>query len=130
MHPKTVLIVEDDTETREALENLIRGALGYRVLEAHTGKEGVEVALRHHPDLILLDFLMPEMDGLTALNRLRDDPWGQSARVIILTSLDPGRQRMIDSVLKHKPLYYLLKSEAELPHVVEKVKEVLESPTA
>ena len=84
---KTILIVEDDTELREALKN----ALTYEkfsVLTADNGETGLGVALNKHPDLILLDVIMPRMDGLETLKRLREDAWGKKAPVIIMTVLD------------------------------------------
>ena len=60
--PKTVLIVEDDEDTRTVYADALRER-GYRVLTATQGAEGVHLARRHRPDLILLDIRMPVMDG-------------------------------------------------------------------
>ena len=83
--PKTILIVEDDDDARE----ISREALlekGYQVLTARQGAEGVHMARKHRPDLILMDIRMPVMDGWQASQYLKADPavshipiWGISA---------------------------------------------------
>jgi CheY-like chemotaxis protein len=68
----TILIVEDFDDTRLMMKMwLVRH--GYRVLEAETGEEGVEMAQRERPDLIIMDMMMPGMNGLDATQRIRQD---------------------------------------------------------
>lgn len=71
--PKTILIVEDDEDTRSIYATALTGR-GYRVLVATQGAEGVHLARRHHPDLILLDIRMPILNGWGAARYLRADP--------------------------------------------------------
>lgn len=71
--PKTVLIVEDDSDTREIYLTALTER-GYDVLIATHGAEGVHIARKHHPDLILLDIRMPVMDGWQAVCYLRSFP--------------------------------------------------------
>jgi DNA-binding response OmpR family regulator len=66
----TVLVVEDDAPIRRGLVDALRFA-GYALLEAQNGAQGLELALRTQPDLILLDVAMPEMDGFEVLQRVR-----------------------------------------------------------
>lgn len=70
---KTVLIVEDDEETRKIYRDSLE-EYGYRVLTASQGAEGVALARRSKPDLILLDVRMPIMDGRRAMQYLKSDP--------------------------------------------------------
>ena len=70
--PKTVLIVEDDEDTRTVYADALRER-GYRVLTATQGAEGVHLARRHRPDLILLDIRMPVMDGWEAARYIKSD---------------------------------------------------------
>lgn len=71
----TILIVEDDVPELNALRDKFTHE-GFSILEAKNGEEGLATALREHPDLILLDIIMPVMDGMTMLVNLRKDPWG------------------------------------------------------
>lgn len=83
----TVLIIDDDTVARllarEALEQS-----GWSVEEAENGRLGVESFIQHHPDLVLLDIMMPEMDGFAACAELRRLPEGRHTPVLIMTGLE------------------------------------------
>lgn len=94
-------------------------------LTANDGEEGLEIALEKHPDLILLDILMPKMDGMIMLQKLRKDEWGKKVPTIILTNVNPNSSSVINSVLQNEPAYYLVKSDVKLEGIVDKVKEVL-----
>lgn len=82
---KTILVIDDDKLIREGLVALLKNA-GQTLLEASDGKQGLEVALTQHPDLIVTDLRMPEMTGLEMISQLRGDAWGASVPVIILTN--------------------------------------------
>ncbi|HEU5236354.1 MAG TPA: response regulator [Pyrinomonadaceae bacterium] len=68
--PSTILVVDDYTDNRTLLSSWLR-AKGYKVIEAQDGKEGVQQANRSHPDLILMDLAMPELDGIEATRQIR-----------------------------------------------------------
>jgi CheY-like chemotaxis protein len=68
--PKTILIVEDYADIRAMMKFLVQ-RFGYEVVEAADGQEAVESAKQHHPDLILMDLSLPNMDGLTATQIIR-----------------------------------------------------------
>src|SRR3990167_1477192 len=120
---KTVLIVEDEKDIREALRDALQDK-NYSVLEAKDGGEGVSMALERHPDLILLDLLMPEMDGMTALKHIREDTWGKNALVIILTNVNASKEQIIEDMVTGKPLEYLIKSDWKIYDVIEKIEKV------
>jgi len=84
---KTVLLIDDDSVIRARLKDLLE-AEAIQVLEADDGKPGLELALAHHPDLIILDENMPDMDGEAVMEALRNDAWGATARVIAFTVND------------------------------------------
>ena len=83
--PKTILIVEDNDDNRLIYRQYLTHA-GYRILEATNGIDGVDLALRERPDLVLMDISMPQMDGLTATRHLKAHPVAQSIPVIALTA--------------------------------------------
>ncbi len=119
---KKILVVEDDEHLRRALvEKLARE--GFSVCEAENGAEGIEVALRERPDLILLDIVMPKVDGLTMLSHLRKDAWGKSAKVIMLTNLSDEESVM--KSLNEAAFDYLVKADWKLEDIVRKIRERL-----
>lgn len=121
---KKILIVEDDKAEVNALEETLTRE-GFVVITAENGVKGLERALANHPDLILLDVVMPEMDGLTMMNNLRKDEWGKAVPIIILTNLNPD-----DEIVRQKApadfAYFLTKANWRLEDVVSAVKKQLE----
>ncbi|MGH6990286.1 MAG: ATP-binding response regulator, partial [Stellaceae bacterium] len=90
------LVIEDDDSTRHVMVRLLEGE-GYEVAEAANGKIGLERLAPERPDLILLDLMMPEMDGFEFLAELRRDPGNDTIAVIIVTAADLSseeRQRL------------------------------------
>lgn len=119
---KTVLIVEDEPSLQRALGDHFSRE-GISVLQAKNGQEGLEVALREHPGVILLDIVMPVMDGMTMLTKLREDAWGKDAHVILLTNLVDNKE--IVEAMKTGVFDYLVKSDWKIEDVVERVKQKL-----
>jgi|SRR3989344_7558806 len=120
---KTILVVEDDASLRRAVtEKLAQES--FKVLEAGDGEAGLSIALREHPDLLLLDLMLPKMDGMTMLERLREDAWGSDAAVVVITNLgetDERRQR----AEQLKVLEYIDKSRYTLEELLQKVERAL-----
>lgn len=87
METKKILIVEDEPMVRRALVEKITEEKGLMIMSAKNGKEGLDAALREHPDFILLDLLMPVMDGMEMLSLLREDEWGKNAKVMFLSNV-------------------------------------------
>lgn len=119
---KKILIVEDETPLRNALGDKLNRA-GFSVLEARNGEEGLEVATREHPDLILLDVVMPVMSGMAMFKQLRQDAWGKSAKVIMLTNLNDADN--IAGAMEQGSYDYFIKSDWKIEDIVQKVKERL-----
>ena len=86
-----VLIVEDHRDSREALKALFE-AFGYRVIEATNGREGVQAALASRPSIILMDIMMPEMDGFDATRRIRAMPELAHIPIIAVTAMEGARE--------------------------------------
>lgn len=124
MDSKKILIVDDEEAIQKAISDILSNQ-GFAAQVAKDGEEGLTIALKERPDLILLDILMPKMDGMIMLQRLRANDWGKNVPVIILTNVAPSSNSVIDSVLQNEPAYYLVKSDVKLEGIVEKVKEVL-----
>jgi two-component system cell cycle response regulator DivK len=80
-----ILIVEDNARNMKLARDVLQFA-GFRTLEAVTAEQGLMLAGEHQPDLILMDIQLPDMDGITALRRLRDDPRTAAIKVVALTA--------------------------------------------
>ncbi len=119
---KKILIVEDELALLYALASQF-DKKQFKVLQAVDGVEGLSSALEHRPDLILLDLLMPRMDGMSMLKELRKDTWGKDVKVIILTNLSDAEK--IDEALKNGTYDYLVKKDWNITQVIEKVKNSL-----
>ena len=125
---KTILIIEDELPQLKSLADEFTDE-GFRVLQAQNGEAGLAMALREHPDIILLDMVMPIMDGMTMLKKLREkNAWGKSVPVILLTNLSPDDEQRTRDITTTEPAYYLVKSKWTLRDVVEKVQERLSGP--
>jgi two-component system, cell cycle response regulator DivK len=81
----TVLIVEDVEDTRYFMRLELEG-LGYLVIEAPDGAKAVEIALREHPDIILMDLTLPIMDGFEATSMIRNDEQMSNVAIIAVTA--------------------------------------------
>lgn len=121
---KTVLIIEDEKNIRGSIVDVLR-LNDFLTLEASNGQEGVDLALEKHPDLILLDLLMPVMDGMTAFKKIRDDSWGKDVPVIILTNVSATEEKLVKGMIEFKPGYYLVKSDWKIHDVVDKIEKML-----
>lgn len=86
-----ILIAEDHLDSREALRSLLE-AFGYDVVEAVNGKQAVEAAFREHPSLILMDVMMPVMDGFEAIRHIREVPETKTIPIIALTAMEGARE--------------------------------------
>lgn len=119
---KTILIAEDDLSLQEMYRMRLE-ADGYKVTTASDGSEALESISQNKPDLILLDLIMPKLNGFDVLNNLKKNPETKDIPIIVLTAL-------IQEVTKAKSLMsgaddYLMKSEVTPAEVAKKVKEVL-----
>lgn len=119
---KHILVVEDEADIREAIAESLTEA-GFKVTTAENGAIGLELALKEKPDLILLDIVMPEMTGHEVLKKLRDDPWGQTVRVIMLTSMEST----LDVATAYEGMIsdYIIKVHNSLEEIVNKVRTVI-----
>lgn len=119
---KKILIIEDEVVLSSTLaDNLIHE--GFKVIQVKDGEEGLAVALREKPDLILLDILLPTMNGFTILRKLRKDSQGKNIPVIIMSNLE---QSGVAASIGDDVHEYMVKSDWKLDDVIKKIKEKLE----
>src|SRR5579871_4933578 len=90
----TILIVDDHAANRTLLTTLL-GYWQHRLLEAASGIEALELARKHHPDLVITDLLMPEMDGFELVQHLRSDPATARTPVVFYTSNYPEQETRV-----------------------------------
>ncbi len=119
---KKVLIVEDEPDIREAIAEAIT-QVNISVSTAENGQVGLKKALEEEPDLILLDIVMPVLDGHGMLAKLREDSWGKNAKVIMLTSMDDIKN--IGQAHEGNIADYIIKAHSSLDEIVTKVKVAL-----
>jgi DNA-binding response OmpR family regulator len=119
---KRILLVEDEPAIARAMADKLTNE-GFTVLRASDGEDGLAQALKEHPDLILLDIVMPKMDGMTMLNQLRKDDWGKNAKIIFLTNL--SEMEAVQKATELGVFDYIVKSDWKLSDVVKKVREKL-----
>jgi CheY-like chemotaxis protein len=122
--PQKILIIEDEKSLRAALVDILL-IKDFEPIEAKNGKEGLKIALREHPELILLDLIMPEMDGMATLQKIRADIWGKKVPIIILTNLSMTNDQASTDIEKNDLTHYLIKSDWKLHDIVKKVEEIL-----
>jgi two-component system cell cycle response regulator DivK len=82
---KRILVVEDQEDNRRIVRDLVT-SVGYELVEAVTGEEGVAMAERHRPDLILMDIQLPGLDGYEATRRIKANPALRQIPIIVVTS--------------------------------------------
>jgi DNA-binding response OmpR family regulator len=115
---KSVLLVEDDPILSSTLLDRFEEA-GYRALSAQNGQDGLDLALREHPDMILLDIMLPKLDGLGVLEKLRQDEWGRDANVILLTNRDDSDT--IAEAVTRGGYDYMVKADWKIEELVEEI---------
>jgi DNA-binding response OmpR family regulator len=120
---KHVLVVEDEVRMMQMLAEEIGGA-GLEVLQATSGEEALRIARESKPDLVLLDIMLPGIDGMDVLKKMRESDWGKKMPVIILTNLS-ANEKIMSGVLRDEPSYYLIKADSSIESILDKVKEIL-----
>lgn len=88
---RTILVVDDEQDILDLIEYNLQKE-GFNVLKAENGQEGIEMAREHHPNLMLLDIMMPKMDGMEVVERMREDKDLKRTPIIFLTAR--GEEKM------------------------------------
>ncbi len=122
---KKILIVDDDLYIRDLYEEVLKSE-GYEVTTAVDGKEGFDKLEAGGFDLVLLDVMMPKLDGITILSRLANTPPKiVNGPIVLLTNLSQGP--VIEDGMKKGAKSYLIKADLTPDQLVKKVKEFLSS---
>ena len=122
-----LLVVEDDMDIAQMYAKKLISA-GFSVDIAHDGLEGYEKMKLEKPDLVLMDILMPNLNGLQALEKAKKDPEVKDIPIIMLTNLSGDAD--VDKALKAGAADYIVKSDFVPSEVVEKVKKVLSTKSS
>jgi len=117
-----ILIIEDDKFLRELMARKLNQE-NFDVTEALDGEEGIEKVKETVPDLVLLDLILPGIDGFEVLSKIKEDPATASIPVIILSNL--GQREDVERGLKLGAVDYLVKAHFTPNEIIEKVKNSL-----
>lgn len=121
-----VLVIEDDLLMLRLYERMLQ-LHNFEVVTAERGKEGIQKALEVKPQIILLDIMMPEMNGLEVLDQLKQNPLLTHIPVVILTNLTGQEDR--EEAMKKGAAMYVVKSEHEPQEITMIIAEVLKDTT-
>ncbi len=117
-----ILIIEDDTFIADMYETKFKMS-GFEVVRAENGVKGIKAAKENNPDVIVLDIVMPQMDGFEVLKAIKEDSKIKDIPIIFLTNL--GQRENIDEGLKLGADDYIIKAHFTPDEVVGKVEKVL-----
>jgi DNA-binding response OmpR family regulator len=120
---KKILLIEDEGALQRSLGDTFREG-GFEVISALDGETGERLAKSEKPDLIILDLILPQKDGLEVFQTLKDSQVTKDVPVVILTNLE--RIEHVERVLEMGAKTYLVKSNYTLKEILEKIKAVIE----
>lgn len=127
MKQEMVLIAEDDALLRNALAEKFTYE-GFKVHTARNGEETLVKAFTLHPALILLDILMPKLDGRAVLRELREDAWGAKVKILLLTNMVEAQ--LLAEENPYRSDGCLIKADTKIRDVVASVREHLNLPSS
>ncbi len=119
---KKILVVEDDRFLRELITQKLARE-GYDVSEAVDGEDGVKKAEEEKPDAILMDLILPGIDGFEAITKIKEKPDFENTPIIILSNL--GQRDDVERGLKLGAVDFLIKAHFTPGEIIEKIEKVL-----
>ncbi len=120
---KRILIAEDDEMLMEIYKKKFENS-DYELFFAKDGKEALESIKKNDPAVVLLDLVMPEMDGFKVLEMIKEDPKIKDVKIIIASNLSQGNEK--EKALKLGASEFLIKSDHNLNELADKIKNYLE----
>ncbi|NOQ68251.1 response regulator [Patescibacteria group bacterium] len=122
-----ILIIEDEKVLSELLEKKIKEE-GYEASIAMDGEEGLESMKKEKPDLVLLDIIMPRMDGFRVMEEMNKDPELNLKKIPVVIVSNSGQPVEIDKALDLGVRDYLIKTQFDPMEVIDKIKKQIGSP--
>jgi DNA-binding response OmpR family regulator len=119
---KKILIIEDDKFLRELISRKLTDD-NFDIIEAVDGEEGVKKVKEEKPDLVLLDLILPSIDGFEVLSRIKEDSNVASIPIIILSNL--GQKEEVEKGLNLGAVDYLIKAHFTPGEIIEKIRNIL-----
>ena len=120
--PKTILFIEDESALQKTFGEVLSQE-GYQMISALDGEIGLRLAKDKKPDLILLDLILPKVNGFDVLKKLKEDKETKDIPIIVLTNLEEMGD--VDKAIELGATTYLVKASYSLKEVVEKIKKTL-----
>jgi two-component system, OmpR family, alkaline phosphatase synthesis response regulator PhoP len=117
-----ILFIEDESALQETFGALLTGE-GYEVIRALDGQSGLRLAKSEKPNLILLDLILPKMNGFEVLEGIKKDDEAKDIPVIILTNLESAGD--VQKAIEFGAKDYLVKANYKMKEVLEKIKSAL-----
>jgi len=121
---KKILIVDDSPVNLILLDSIL-SRVGYNVIQATNGEDAIQIARKEHPDLIILDIVMPGIDGLEAASRLKDQSATRTIPIIFVSSLVKKHSSMLKKMM---PGHAFLPKPFKKQALLKEIREHLENP--
>lgn len=119
---KKIVFIEDEPALQKSLGSFLRQE-GYHVSSALDGETGLKLVKTQKPDLVLLDIILPKMDGFEVLKELKEDEETKDIPILILTNLE--RMKDVEQALVTGATSYLIKTDYDLKELAQKIKEAI-----
>lgn len=120
-----ILLVDDEPAIREMYQRRLIQE-GYKVITASNGREGIEMTKQHKPDMVLMDVKMPEMDGIEAATKLKEDSELKNIKIVFLTAFsDPARPEIDRKIAKGIGAEDFIEKSLRLNEFVERVNQIV-----
>jgi len=116
---KKILFIEDESSLQKALGDILREN-NYEVISALDGEIGLRLAKSEKPDLILLDIILPKMNGIEVLKALKENPETKNISVVILTNLE--NMEDVNKAIELGAVAYLIKAQYTMEEVIDKIE--------
>lgn len=122
---KKILVIDDNFQHKETIEYLLKNEGDFQVLYAEEGAKGIQLAKTEHPDLVILDMLMPGVDGFTTYRNLKNDPACCDISIVLLTVLT--KQEIEQEGIQEKDIAFYISKPFDPKEFVEKIRAVLKT---